>query len=35
MSYWELKDYINRLQATGFQVKKYLVGSTPSCRSRW
>jgi LPS export ABC transporter permease LptG len=25
MSYWELKDYINRLQATGFQVKKYLV----------
>ena len=25
MSYWELKDYIGRLQATGFQVKKYLV----------
>src|SRR5262245_21092350 len=25
MSYWELRDYISRLQATGFQVKKYLV----------
>lgn len=25
MSYWELRDYINRLEATGFQVKKYLV----------
>jgi len=25
MSFWELWDYINRLQATGFQVKKYLV----------
>jgi len=25
MSYWELRDYITRLQATGFQVKKYLV----------
>jgi lipopolysaccharide export system permease protein len=25
MSYFELKDYVNRLQAAGFQVKKYLV----------
>jgi lipopolysaccharide export system permease protein len=25
MSYWELRDYISRLEATGFQVKKYLV----------
>jgi lipopolysaccharide export LptBFGC system permease protein LptF len=25
MSYLELRDYVNRLQAAGFQVKKYLV----------
>jgi len=25
MSYWELREYVNRLEATGFQVKKYLV----------
>jgi LPS export ABC transporter permease LptG len=25
MSYWELRDYIARLEATGFQVKKYTV----------
>ena len=25
MSYWELKEYVGRLEATGFQVKKYLV----------
>jgi LPS export ABC transporter permease LptG len=25
MSYWELKEYISRLEATGYQVKKYLV----------
>jgi LPS export ABC transporter permease LptG len=25
MGYWELRDYVNRLEATGFQVKKYLV----------
>jgi LPS export ABC transporter permease LptG len=25
MSYWELRDYVVRLEAAGFQVKKYLV----------
>ena len=25
MSFWELKDYIGRLEAAGFQVRKYLV----------
>jgi len=25
MSYWELRDYVTRLEAAGFQVKKYLV----------
>jgi LPS export ABC transporter permease LptG len=25
MSYWELRDYVSRLEATGFQVKKYMV----------
>jgi lipopolysaccharide export system permease protein len=25
MSYWELRDYVTRLEATGFPVKKYLV----------
>src|SRR6267378_4279444 len=25
MSYWELRDYVARLEAAGFQVKKYLV----------
>jgi lipopolysaccharide export system permease protein len=25
MSYWELRDYVGRLEAAGFQVKKYLV----------
>ena len=25
MSYWELRDYVTKLEAAGFQVKKYLV----------
>src|SRR6266850_207867 len=25
MSFWELKDYINQLEAAGFQIRKYLV----------
>src|SRR5262249_59231791 len=25
MSYWELREYVTRLEAAGFQVKKYLV----------
>ena len=25
MSYWELRDYVAKLEAAGFQVKKYLV----------